>query len=132
MSSENNISLLINNNFNLQDRIDFMNKIWTPDVKYNFPLKTFGGKNLKFKLNWLQRWKWLSYSKIRNGAFCKFCVIFSQKEGGIGNQNLRMLNPMEFSNWKHAIEKFNHYEVTGYHKTCIDNYKIICEKTLSQ
>lgn len=85
MSSENDIYLFINNNFSLQDRIDFM-RFWTPDIKYNFCLKTFGGsKNLKFQFNMLQRC--LSYSKIRNGVFCKFCVIFSQKERGIGNQN---------------------------------------------
>lgn len=33
---------------------------------------------------------------------------------------------IEFSNWKHAIKTFNNHEGTGYHKTCIENYKIMC------
>ncbi|XP_025196209.1 zinc finger MYM-type protein 1-like [Melanaphis sacchari] len=128
-SSENDISFLLDNvKLNLQERLEFMNTIWTPDFSYNFPIKTVGKKHLKFQASWLLTWKWLSYSKIRNGAFCKYCVIFSQKEGGIGKQSLGMLCTKEFSNWKHAIEKFKNHEETGYHKTCIENYKVMSQK----
>lgn len=64
-----------------------------------------------------------------NGAFCKFCVAFSQKEGGIGKQTLGILCTKEFSNWKHAIEKFNSHEETSYHKACIENYKVMSQKS---
>lgn len=81
-SSENDISLLLDNvKLNLQERLEFMNTIWTPDFSYNFRIQIVGKKHLKFQASWLQTLKWLSYSKIRNGAFCKYCVIFSQKEG---------------------------------------------------
>ncbi|XP_050058718.1 zinc finger MYM-type protein 1-like [Aphis gossypii] len=110
-SSVNDISLLVNNSdLSLQEKLEFMNKIW-------------------FQLNWLQKWKWLTYSNILNGAFCKFCVIFSQKEGGIGKQSLGSLCTKEFSNWKHAIEKFKHHEETCYHKACIENYKVMSQKS---
>lgn len=105
-----------------------MNTIWTPDFSYNFPIKAVGKKHLKFQASWLQTWKWLFYSKIINRAFCKYCVIFSQKEGGIGKQSLGMLCTKEFCNWKHAIEKFKNHEETGYHKTCIENYKVMSQK----
>lgn len=39
-----------------------------------------------------------------------------------------MLCTKEFSNWKHAIEKFKNHEETGYHKTCIENYKVMSYK----
>lgn len=39
-----------------------------------------------------------------------------------------MLCTKEFSNWKHAIEKFKNHVETGYHKTCIENYKVMSQK----
>lgn len=66
-----------------------------------------------------------------NGAFCKFCVAFSQKKGEIGKQTLGVLCIKEFSNWKHAIEKFNNHEETIYHKDSIENYKIMSQKSFA-
>lgn len=46
---------------------------------------------------------WLAYSKIKNGAYCKFCVVFS-KSGGIGNQPLNKLVFEAFDAWKKALQ----------------------------
>ncbi|KAF0748974.1 52 kDa repressor of the inhibitor of the protein kinase-like, partial [Aphis craccivora] len=78
-SSENDTSLLLDNvKLNLQERLEFMNTIWTPDFK-----------------------------------------------GGIGKQSLGMLCTKEFSNWKHAIEKFKNHEETAMADELIENRKLV-------
>jgi len=55
---------------------------------FEFPLNQKNKKRgLKFQYKWLLQFNWLAYSKIKNGAYCKFCVVFS-KCSGIGNQPL--------------------------------------------
>lgn len=84
---------------------------------YKFPAS--GKRNLKFQYSWLSRWKWLSYSQVEDGAFCKFCVLFSVHGGGVGHQPLGKLSKKKFCNWKDAVEEFNRHQNTEYHKTCL-------------
>lgn len=93
--------------------------IWKPDGTFKFPQS--GQRNLKFQLNWLTNWSWLSYSKMLDGVFCKYCVLFNQNEGGRGKQKLGKLVLEHFSNWKKAIEEFNKHENTNYHKMSVLN-----------
>lgn len=93
--------------------------IWKPDSTFKFPQS--GNRNLKFQLSWLTRWSWLSYSKMLDGVFCKYCVLFNQNEGGRGKQKLGKLILEHFSNWKKAIEEFNKHENTNYHKMSVLN-----------
>jgi hypothetical protein len=68
--------------------MQILTNLWVPEVTYKFPLveknKT---RNLRFQHRWLQLYKWLAYSEIKQGGFCKVCVVFS-KIGGIGGQKL--------------------------------------------
>ncbi|XP_050059777.1 uncharacterized protein LOC126551069 [Aphis gossypii] len=89
-------------------RAELLLKIWEPDHTFKFPIT--GKQKLKFQLNWLRKWSWLTYSKLLDGAFCKFCVLFKRNEGGRGNQKLGKLVLEKFSNWKKAIEEFNKHE----------------------
>lgn len=57
-----------------KEKLEKLNQIWMPEINYIF--SKVGDRNLKFQHQWLQKWHWLAYSSLLNGAFCKFCVIF--------------------------------------------------------
>lgn len=59
-------------------------------------------RNLKFQSAWLDKYSWLAYSKALNGAFCKYCVVFAGKTGGVGNQPLGNLVITPFTQYKNA------------------------------
>jgi len=52
----------------------------------------------------------LAYSKVEDGAFCRFCDLFGNKAGaGVGNQPVGALCVMKFNRWKNAM-KFNRWK----------------------
>lgn len=93
------------------------NLIWTPPEDYKFPVSE--KRNLKFQRSWLLKYKWLAYSAILNGVFCKYCVLFSVGGGGIGHQKLGLLVKKPFTNWKKALESFSYHNSLEYHKTSL-------------
>lgn len=84
--------------------MQILTNLWVPEVTYKFPLveknKT---RNLRFQHRWLQLYKWLAYSEIKQGGFCKVCVVFS-KIGGIGGQKLCVLVLKPMDSFKKALE----------------------------
>jgi hypothetical protein len=77
-------------------------------------------RRLKFQLHWLERFKWLSYSKHLEGAFCKCCVLFGGTTAGKGShQAVGALTCKPFTRWKDAIEVFEAHNQSEYHKTSI-------------
>jgi len=36
-----------------------------------------GFRKRRFQMQWLGEFKWLAYSVIHEGAFCKWCVVFA-------------------------------------------------------
>ncbi|KAF0753351.1 zinc finger MYM-type protein 1-like [Aphis craccivora] len=111
------MSVNIDLNNSNEDKLEILNNIWVPESNYIFP--KVGNRNLKFQYQWLQKWHWLAYSSLLNGALCKFCVLYSRKKGGIGDQALGVLCTVQFNSWKNAIEKFSLHEMKEYHKNCI-------------
>lgn len=94
-------------------RFELLNKEdWNPNFNYRFP--TSGKGNLRFQFSWLNRWKWLVYSKIEDGVYCKICVLFGYTEGGRGHQQLGKLVLVKFNNWKNSCEQFNLHEHSEY------------------
>jgi len=59
--------------------------------------------NLRFQHRWLQSYKWLAYSEIKQSGFCETCVGFS-KIDGIGRQKLFVLVVKPMNNFKKALE----------------------------
>ncbi|KAL4148749.1 hypothetical protein QTP88_002913 [Uroleucon formosanum] len=115
---------------NSNKRAELLLKIWEPDHTFIFPISR--DRKLKFQLSWLKKWSWLTYSKLHDGAFCKFCVLFKRNEGGRGNQKLGKLVLEKFFNWKKEIEEFNKHEATKYHRNSIldaDNLLSIYNKS---
>lgn len=60
-------------------------------------------RKLKFQHQWFITYNWLVYSELKEGAFCKFCLVFATT-GGIGKQKLGALTLKAFTNWKNAKE----------------------------
>jgi len=95
-------------------RIEILQSLWIPEQNYKYP--TNNKRNLKFQHHWLYKWTWIAYSKIFDGALCKYCVIFNEHEGGSSSQKLGKFVLTPFSNWKNAIEEFNKHDNNKYHK----------------
>lgn len=118
--SENDIGLYVNCADipdDVKDRA--YSKVWTPPSDYEFePSVSKDGKRRKFQHHWLQRYKWLAFSDVQSGAFCKTCVLFHAKaEAGKGShQPCKSLVTTPFTKWKHAIEAFESHSQTDYHK----------------
>ena len=81
----------------MQKKLQMLKNIWIPDQSFNFPITTTSHRSLRFQYRWLIRFKWLAYSQIENGAFCKYCVLFGSKAGaGVENQTLGALYAVKF------------------------------------
>lgn len=76
--------------------------MWIPPSNYIFPISKKNEKcGLRFQYKWLMEFQWLAYSEEKNGAFCKFCVIFA-KVGGKNGQPLGYFVKTAFDVWKNA------------------------------
>ena len=62
-------------------KLELPKNSWTPPRSYNFPKTHFYGKNRAFCFEWLTQFPWLVYSVARDGAFCRFCVLFGHLTG---------------------------------------------------
>jgi ribosomal protein L20 len=115
----NDISLFCNRVLSHAEKVTVtvLNNIWSPDVSYSFPVIKSGRKEkkLKFQYSWLSRWNWLAYSEVENGAYCKFCIVFSKAGAGINSQSLGALSKKKFDNWKKAIDTFEKHSHAQYH-----------------
>lgn len=81
-----------------------LTELWVPSVNYQFPLlEKYKKRGLKFQFKWLYEFNWLAYSEFKQGAFCKFCLLFA-KGDGVGSQPLGQLVTSAFTNWKKAKE----------------------------
>ncbi|KAL4105175.1 hypothetical protein QTP88_020447 [Uroleucon formosanum] len=77
---ENSVSFLILKQETFE-KLLALNNLWAPTPGYKFP--TTGNRHLKFQYTWLLKYNWLCFSQIQNDAYCKVCIFFSLKQGGI-------------------------------------------------
>ena len=82
---------------------------------FDFPYCDFSSANAK-KLNWrriyfqwFNRWTWLCYSMLYDGAFCPSCVLFDTEVGHNGTK-LSQLFKEPFTNWQCAAKRFGSHE----------------------
>lgn len=69
-----------------EKKLMFLNKTWTPMYGFVFPVIKQGKQNRSFQMEWLNIYKWLAYSDLKKGGFCKYCVLFPPSGGGKGSQ----------------------------------------------
>ena len=93
--------------------------MFVPDA--NFNLKKHNGRS--FRLEWLDKFSWLCYSKSMDGGFCLPCVLFGDKFPA-KNGKIRKLFCEPFSHWPDAKPAFSQHESKpgGLHMDCMHLY----------
>lgn len=71
---------------------------------FQFPYSGIGKNRRCFQLSWLNKYKWLEYSKNRNAAFCNTCRQFNPKDPN------PTFTTVGFTNWKMAMETGRGFE----------------------
>lgn len=102
-------------------RYNILKNCWEPPLSFQFPThENKGGHKRRFQRHWMSQFPWLAYSQIKNGFFCKVCVLFGQETGGISKE-VRLLGivTVPFNKWKNALEYFKSHETTKYHQANI-------------
>jgi hypothetical protein len=66
---------------------EFLTSTWVPEHAYQFPVGVEGNQTRKFQRQWLVDYDWLAYSKLKEGAFCKYCVLFASDGAGATHTN---------------------------------------------
>lgn len=84
--SDLDIGHAVEANLEPNKRYQFLKNAWKPPVNYEFPTRCEKKHNRKFQRDWLSKYEWLSYSKLKEGGFCKYCVLFAPSGGGVGFQ----------------------------------------------
>lgn len=91
---------------------------------YNFPVINSHCRSFRFE--WLDKYQWLAYSHKRKEAFCKVCVLFEPKVGGVGGQKLGVLKETSLIKYNDALNDFKKHSEREYHKTAIvQSYEFI-------
>ena len=89
----------------------------------NFLLSTITGGHLQtsnflhlklltrrtFCASWLNRWSWLCYSKLYDGAFCLSCVLLGHQTGHNGSK-LSKLFKEPLTNWQSAVTRLERHQ----------------------
>ena len=110
--------------FAAPEKLRFIQSVWKPDQLFVFPQTCeAGGKQRKFRFEWLVRFPWLAYSKYLDGAFCLPCLCFGMEWGKNGNKlNKLFKSPLTF--WTTACSRFQSHSV-GNFETCHGNSVIL-------
>ena len=64
----------------------------------------------RFQLSWLAQFSWLVYSKILDGAFCLYCVLFGSQTSEHNSGKLKKFFKEPFTNWKQALRFFKEHQ----------------------
>lgn len=125
-TKEYDIGFAVEKNSNVKIRkeisqlYNYLCKTWTPNKKYVFPVtKDKNGHSRSFRIEWIDKYNWLAYSHLSKGAFCKVCVLFGPKVGGIGGQRLGILKETPLIKYKDALYDLKKHSEREYHKTTI-------------
>jgi hypothetical protein len=104
-----------------EEKRSILQNVFVPNSTFKFPMTQSGKKKLKFQQSWLQKWEWLTYSKSKDGAYCRYCILFSSEF--LGKADLSVKNaPLvgkPFKRWKDALEKFKDHSERTYHKLSV-------------
>ncbi|KAF0724972.1 zinc finger MYM-type protein 1-like [Aphis craccivora] len=95
----------------LEIRYNCLKFTWEPPVSFAFPVQLEGNRTSKFQHKYLQLFPWLAYSKDKQGAFCKWCVIFANSGGG----PLGKLVKIPMVKYKHCLTDLKNHAKTDYH-----------------
>ncbi|XP_050064151.1 52 kDa repressor of the inhibitor of the protein kinase-like [Aphis gossypii] len=60
----------------------FLLSKWCPSKEFEFPNDPKDKRNLRFQVQWLEQYSWLTYSVQENGALCTYCILFLHNQVG--------------------------------------------------
>ncbi|XP_033232037.1 uncharacterized protein LOC117183013 [Belonocnema kinseyi] len=110
---------------------DLLVSVWTPDADFVFPATEINKKNLRFQFSRLQKYHWLTYAAVEDGAYCRVCILFAQKVVGKGkHERLNLLVQTCVKDWKRALKGFKDHQTKRYHLDASNdaqNFKLIYE-----
>lgn len=88
-------------------------------INFNFPARIEGKQTHQFQASWFSKFEWLTYSRLHNGGYCAYCVLFppTNTVGTGGNINPGVAVSTPLVKVKKAIELLGMHEKTTYHKT---------------
>ncbi len=88
-------------------KLSLINNHWRPPPDFKFPSSETSRR--KFCASWLNRWSWLCYSKLYDGAFCLSCVLFGHQTGHNGSK-LSKLFKEPLTNWQSAVTRLERHQ----------------------
>lgn len=122
----NDIGDAVGSTVSNKNKYNLLCNSWKPPSSYKYPSKTVGSRLRKFQPNWLKEYPWLSYSKQKDGAFCRFCVLFAGSQGGDLGQLVS--EPLQdFAKGKSYLEKHSSRKYHLFAKEKAANYKLCQE-----
>ena len=108
MTSEE-VSRLIDN-LTSGEKYTLLTEPYKPDHAYKFPTVYNSGCNRSFQYKWLDKYPWLIYSRILNGGFCKYCVLFVKNRDKLG-----VLVNKPFTSWVKVNKIVGSHAANQYH-----------------
>ena len=89
------------------EKFFLLNHHFVPGNSYQFPAHTFGKQSRCFQRNWLTKYNGLVYSQEADGGYCKFCVLFAQRETSVQSFGTLVNRPL--TNFKKASNILTDY-----------------------
>jgi len=99
-------------------KLQLLKDPWVPPKNYAFPLSYEGKRNRKFNISWLEQFSWLAYSKVKEGAYCRHCVVFANRHPSCGSIGSLVITPLK--RYKNAVQDFRAHESCGYHREAVE------------
>ena len=100
-----------------------------------FPRREFGINSVvkrSFQASWFTRWTWLHYRESQDSVICHLCARASlEKKLNWSNNAEAAFISKGFSNWKHAVAKFNAHAESKCHKEALMKVVVLPSTTLN-
>jgi len=115
----NDIENFVGRSLSELDRKTLLTNSWTPSSSYDFPVVHMGFQKRRFQMLWLEEFKWLAYSEIHEGAFCKWRVAFAPDVVSRCTKALGMMVKLAHKNGKKQKNTVNEKRVF-FHDDLVD------------
>ena len=90
-------------------------KVFHSGCNRSFPKVFHSGCNRSFQYKGLDKYPWLIYSKILDGGFCKYCVLFAQNRKSLG-----FLVNKPFTTWVKVNKVVDGHAANRYHIDAVE------------
>ena len=97
------------------EKYTLLTEHYKPSRMFKFPKVYHSGCNRSFQYNWLDKYQWLIYSKILDGGFCKYCVLFAQNRTSLG-----VLVNKPFTTWVKVNKIVDGHATNRYHIDAVE------------